>query len=352
MHLKDFDYDLPKNLIAQTPSNPRDHSRLLVLDKKTAALEHKYFFNIVDYLNPGDVLVLNNTKVFPARLMGRKKETGGKIEVFLLRENKKQKTWQCLLGGGGRKENLEITFDKNLQGEILKNNNNGTWEIKFNRVGKSLMAVIEKIGRMPLPPYIKTKDDKSALRKAKERYQTVYAEENKIGSVAAPTAGLHFSKVLLKKIKAKKIEIEYVTLHVGLGTFAPIKAEDITKHKMHAEWAEMDKKVLAKILKAKQEKRRVIAVGTTSARVLETVFNKLNSSTTKNNFSGWTNIFIYPGYKFKAVDALITNFHLPNSTLIILVSALAGRDKIFKAYQEAIKKQYRFYSYGDAMLIS
>lgn len=363
MRLKDFDYKLPKELIATEPANPRDHSRLLVLDKKIGSIEHKYFYNIVDYLQEGDVLVLNNSKVFPARLIG-KKETGGQVEVFL---HQKQilsspyegdgqgeivEIWNCMLKGTG-KEGMVIIFDKNLECEILVNNNDGTWKVKFNKSGSSFMKAIYKVGKVPIPPYIEKQREKDFGEKDKKSYQTVYADESKIGSVAAPTAGFHFTNKLLKKIKAKGVQIEYVTLHVGLGTFAPVKVDDIKKHKMHAEFVEIKKEVAQRVLKAKKEKRRVIAVGTTSVRTLEGVLSvKLNKSIFKLiDFRLPINIFIYPGYKFKIVDAMITNFHLPKSTLLMLVSAFAGKDKIDQAYKEAIKKKYRFYSYGDAMFL-
>lgn len=350
MKLKDFDYELPKNLIAQKPISPRDQSRLLILRKSTGKIEHKHFYDITDYLNKGDVLVVNNTKVMAARLMGKRAETGGKVEVFLLRKLESN-AWQCLVGGKKRKENLRVEFGKNLKAEIIKNNLDGTWNVKFNCRGANFMKLVEKIGRVPLPPYIKRGHN---LRSDQNNYQTVYADDKKIGSVAAPTAGFHFTPALLKRLKNKGVRIEYVALRVGLGTFAPVKADDITKHKMHAEYVEVDKKILANIIKAKNEGRRIIAVGTTSVRTLESLFNK-KALRVKNcelrDYFFWTDIFIYPGYKFKIVDAMITNFHLPKSTLLMLVSALAGRNKIIKAYREAIKKKYRFYSYGDAMLI-
>jgi S-adenosylmethionine:tRNA ribosyltransferase-isomerase len=381
MRLKDFDYYLPKNLIAQKPISPRDHSRLLLLDRKTGKIQHKHFYNIVDYLNKGDVLVVNNTKVMAARLIGKRAGTGGKVEVFLLKKIKVN-IWQCLAGGHKRKESLKIEFEKGLKAEILKNNKDGTWNVKFNKRGTVLMKIVEKIGKIPLPPYIKRNQDSIAsLQNDKKSYQTVYADEKKLGSVAAPTAGFHFTPALLKKLKNKGVQIEYVTLQVGLGTFAPVKVEDITKHKMHSEWIEVDKKTLTNILKAKKEGRRIIAVGTTSVRTLESLFKNYSSfchceeqqrrsnltysalnqrllrhpeygaSRNDRNYSAWTDIFIYPSYKFKIVDAMITNFHLPKSTLLMLISAFAGRSKIFKAYEQAIKKKYRFFSYGDAMLI-
>ena len=349
MRLKDFAYHLPKNLIAQNPIRPRDQSRLLILDKTSGKIRHRRFYEIVNYLKAGDVLVLNNAKVMPARLIGRRAETGGKMEVFLLRKQSPQppfikggeEIWQCLIGGKRRKENLKINFSNGLRAEIVKNNLDGTWLAKFNKKGEGFMKLVEKIGRTPLPPYVK-RDSTLKLQNDKNNYQTVYADENKSGSVAAPTAGFHFTKKLLNRLEKKGVQIEYVTLRVGLGTFAPVKVDDITKHKMPAEWVEVGKKTLANIIKAKGEGRKIIAVGTTSARALESLADK---------FSFWTDIFIYPGHKFKMVDAMITNFHLPKSTLLMLVSAFAGRNKIFKAYRAAIRKKYRFYSFGDAMLI-
>ena len=383
MRLKDFDYYLPKNLIAQKPMKPRDSSRLLVLHKQTGEIEHQHFYDIIDYLKTGDVLVLNNTKVMAARLIGKRAETGGRVEVFLLKKNltptlsfvrrgSMVEVWQCLVGGKRRKENLKINFSNGLKAEIIKNNLDGTWNVKFNKSGASFMKLVEKIGRVPLPPYIKRmsklKTQNSKLMNDKINYQTIYADDKKIGSVAAPTAGFHFTKALINKLKRKGVQFEYITLRVGLGTFAPVKVDDITKHKIHSEYVEVSKNVLNNIIKAKLEGRRIIAVGTTSARTLESAFknykfkNYLKIQKLKiKNYSGWTDIFIYPGYKFKIVDAMITNFHLPKSTLLMLASAFAkaktdkfalgGRDKILKAYEIAIRKKYRFYSYGDAMMI-
>ncbi|MFH0956115.1 MAG: tRNA preQ1(34) S-adenosylmethionine ribosyltransferase-isomerase QueA [Candidatus Falkowbacteria bacterium] len=351
MQLKDFDYYLPKNLIAQKPIVPRDRSRLLILEKKIGKIQHKHFYNVVDYLKKGDVLVLNNTKVMPARLIGKRMKTGGKAEVFLLKKIKAN-VWQCLIGGQKRKENLQVEFGGGLKAEIIKNNLDGTWNVKFNKRGAVFMKLVEKIGRVPLPPYIKSSSAKASEDKA--NYQTVYADDKKIGSVAAPTAGFHFTPALLKKLKNKGVQIEYVTLQVGLGTFAPVKVDNITKHKMHSEYVEVNKKTLENIMKAKSEGRKIIAVGTTSVRTLESVFLSKRSPTSNMEvglLKSWTNIFIYPGYKFKIIDAIITNFHLPKSTLLMLISAFAGREKVFKAYRGAIKKKYRFYSYGDAMLI-
>lgn len=345
MKLSDFDYKFPKELIAIEPTKPRDHSRLLVLEKDTCKIEHKHFYDIVDYLQKEDVLVLNNSKVFPARLIGKKKESGGKVEVFLLKEIKNS-IWECLIGGLRGKEDIKIDFDMNLNAKILKNNNDGTWEVKFNKSGDEFMKLINEVGRVPLPPYIKKR------LKASDRvnYQTVYADDKKVGSVAAPTAGFHFTPRLLKKIKQKGIQIEYITLHVGLGTFAPVKIENIKKHKMHSEYVEIRSSVIKNVKKAKKEKRRVVAVGTTSVRSLEALARSASWKDDKK-FSQLVDIFIYPGFKFKVVDSIITNFHLPKSTLLMLASAFARKSSINEAYKQAIKRKYRFYSYGDSMFI-
>ncbi len=368
MELNEFNYYLPKNLVAQKPIRPRDHSRLLVLEKKTGKIKHKYFYNIVDYLQAGDVLVLNNSKVFPARLLGKKKITGGKIEI-LLHKKIRSNLWQCLIGGKGKREGLEIKFKSKLSCKVIKDNKDGTWAVKFNMSGGELMKAVKKVGWTPLPPYIKRQRDchyvnqgdgpfvADAFRNDRNDYQAVYADNKKIGSVAAPTAGFHFTPGLIKKLRNKGVQLEYITLHVGLGTFSPVKVDDITKHKMHAEWIEVKKSVVNRIIKAKQEGKRVIAVGTTSVRTLESVFkHKRGSISFKevvplNAYKGWVDIFIYPGFKFKIVDAMITNFHLPKSTLLMLAMAFAGEEAIGKAYKNAIKNKYRFYSYGDAMFI-
>jgi S-adenosylmethionine:tRNA ribosyltransferase-isomerase len=349
--LSDFDYDLPKELIAQAPHRPRDRSRLFVLRREQQVFEHRHFSDIVDYLDAGDILVLNNTKVFPARLIGRKKQTGGAVEIFLLRPFD-EKEWLCLVGSKGCEPGLEVEFAAGLAGTISKNNQDGTWLIGFNQAGAALERTMEKIGHVPLPPYIKRI---SELSQDKQSYQTVFADEGKRGSVAAPTAGLHFTDRLLKKIKDKGVRIEYVTLHVGLGTFAPVKTENIAEHKMHAEWYGVEADAVERINLAKQSGRKVVAVGTTATRALETVWNN-----DMKQLSGWTDIFICPGYEFKAVDAMITNFHTPKSTLLMLISAFAqnglpdgasGLELVQGAYQEAIAEKYRFFSYGDAMLI-
>ena len=362
--LSDFDYDLPKELIAQKPAAPRDHSRLLLLKKASGEIIHKHFYDIADYFKKGDVLVMNNSKVMPARLIG-KKETGGKMEVFLHRFVKKN-NWQCLVGGRGARQDLKIFFSGNLKCKILRNNNDGTWNVEFNMEHGEMMKVVEKIGQVPLPPYIDRKSEITRQASTcgnrisdKDDYQTVYADDRKIGSVAAPTAGLHFTPELLQKLKNKGVQIEHITLHVGIGTFAPVKIDDITKHKMHAEFVEVSSGTLKKLRKAVDENRRIIAVGTTSTRTLEAFSEIIQNSPVKRaqakfkiqNYSDWVDIFIYPGYKFKIIDAMITNFHLPKSTLLMLVSALAGKESIDKAYKIAIKNKYRFYSYGDAMFI-
>ncbi|MFA5024356.1 MAG: tRNA preQ1(34) S-adenosylmethionine ribosyltransferase-isomerase QueA [Patescibacteria group bacterium] len=343
--VSDFDYHLPLELIAQKPIRPRDHSRLLLLNKKTGALEHRYFYDLVDYLKPGDLLVLNNSKVFPARLIGQKKETGGAVEVFLHHKLSKN-VWECLLKGKIN-EGLVIKFTnkffQGLEAKVVENNNDGTWQVKFNLSGQKFWSVINKIGQVPLPPYIKRN---SQLVSDKNSYQTVFADNHRVGSVAAPTAGFHFTKSLLKKIRARGVKIRYVTLHVGLGTFAPVKTEKIREHKMHRELAAVSSKTIRDILNTKKAGGRVIAVGTTSCRTLESANLEKPADQTF-----WTDIFIYPGYKFKVVDALITNFHLPKSTLLMLVSALADKPAIDRAYQEAISEKYRFFSYGDAMFI-
>lgn len=360
MKLSEFNYNLPRGLIAQSPINPRDHSRLLILDKRSGGIKHKHFYDIVDYLKKGDILVLNNSKVFPARLIGKKKETGGKIEVFL-HQKIRGSLWQCLIGGPRRKEGLEVKFGRCLECVIVKDNKDGTWQVKFNKSGNELMKIVNQIGLTPLPPYIKKKQKNNktrakagqARKQENKDYQTVYADEKKIGSVAAPTAGFHFTRRLIKKLKNKGVQFEYITLHVGLGTFAPVKVDDITKHKMHAEWAEVKKETARRIIKAKKEGRRVIAVGTTSVRTLEgLIVKQLKKPYTQiTNYQLPITAYIYPGFKFRVADVMITNFHLPKSTLLMLVSAFARKENIDKAYKNAIKHKYRFYSYGDAMLI-
>jgi len=341
MNLEEFDYDLPEELIAQTPLKNRDESKLLILDKKTGEIKHEIFKNIIDYLIPGDTLVLNDTKVIPARLIGIKEETGAVIELLLLKELGDD-IWECLSRPFKRlKKDTIISFgDGKLKAKVVNKKEEGIVEVKLIYKG-ILMEILDKLGTMPLPPYIHEK------LKEQDRYQTVYAKN--IGSAAAPTAGLHFTKELLSKIKDRGVDIVYVTLHVGLGTFRPVEVENILEHHMHSEYFEISKETANLLNKAKEEGRRIIAVGTTSTRVLETVSTKYNKFiATKEN----TDIFIYPSYEFKGIDCLITNFHLPKSTLVMLVSALAGKDNILNAYKEAINNNYRFFSFGDAMFIT
>ena len=340
MKTDDFDFNLPEHLIAQHPILKRDESRLLVLDKKTGEIEHKKFYNIIDYLNEGDVLVLNDTKVIPARLFGTKIDTNAHVELLLLK-NTENDIWECLVKPAKRvKEGTIISFgDGLLKAKCVSTGDEGIRHLEFI-YDDVFYEILDKLGTMPLPPYIREK------LSDKDRYQTVYAKN--IGSAAAPTAGLHFTKELLKKLEDKGVTICYVTLHVGLGTFRPVNVEDVTKHVMHSEYYEMDEETANILNKAKEEGKRIISVGTTSTRTLESIMNKYNCF---KACSGWTNIFIYPGYEFKAINALITNFHLPKSTLIMLVSALATREIILNAYAEAVKEEYRFFSFGDAMFI-
>ena len=340
MKVEDFDYDLNENLIAQTPIKDRDTSKLLVLDKKTGEIEHKHFYDIIDYLEKGDTLVLNDTKVLPARLLGEKTDTHAVIEILLLKDLGGD-VWECLVKPARRiKVGTIVTFGQGeLKAECVKEDNEGIRHFKLIYSG-ILLEILEHLGTMPLPPYIHEK------LKDQSRYQTVYAKE--IGSAAAPTAGLHFTKELLKKIEDKGVNIAYVTLHVGLGTFRPVSVDTIEEHKMHSEHYQMTKEVAELLTETKKNNHKIIAVGTTSTRTLETIMTKYNEF---KECSGWTDIFIYPGYKFKAIDSLITNFHLPKSTLVMLVSALAGKDNIMNAYKVAQEEEYRFFSFGDAMLI-
>ncbi len=340
MNLHDFYFDLPEELIAQDPLEDRSSSRMLVLDKKTGERQHKIFKDVIDYLNPGDCLVLNNTRVLPARLIGAKEGTGAKIEVLLLKR-KQDNVWETLVKPGKKaRPGARIVFgDKLLVGEVIDVVEEGNRLIRFEYEG-IFEEVLDQLGEMPLPPYI------THQLKDKERYQTVYAKHN--GSAAAPTAGLHFTKELLKKIQEKGIKIANVTLHVGLGTFRPVKVENILDHHMHSEFYSIEEEDAKCINDTKQAGGRIISVGTTSTRTLESVADE-NGMVRAG--SGWTEIFIYPGYQFKVIDGLITNFHLPESTLLMLVSALAGREHILEAYQEAVKERYRFFSFGDAMLI-
>lgn len=339
MKLSDFDYNLPEELIAQTPLNKRDSSKLLILNKENGHINHDHFHNIINELNENDVLVLNDTKVIPARLIGTKEETGAVIELLLLKELGND-MWECLSRPAKRlKVGTIITFSSKLKAEVLTKLDEGMVEVRLIYNG-ILMEILEELGEMPLPPYIHEK------LMDKNRYQTVYAKNP--GSAAAPTAGLHFTTDLLEELKKKGVEILYVTLNVGLGTFRPVEAENILEHHMHSEYYEMNEETAIKLNKAKEEQRKIYAVGTTSTRVLETIMTKHN---TFKSCSGFTDIFIYPGYKFKAIDGLITNFHLPKSTLLMLVSALAEREFILKAYNKAVEERFRFFSFGDAMII-
>ena len=339
MKVSDFNYDLPEELIAQHPYDKRDEARLMVLDRKTQTIEHKVFKDIIDYLEPGDCLVINNTKVLPARLLG-KKDTGAKIE-FLLLKRIEGDYWEVMVRPGNKlKPGTNVSFGAGiLKAEILEVLEGGNRKVKFEYKG-IFNEILDKIGLMPLPPYIKE------TLKDKDKYQTVYAKYD--GSAAAPTAGLHFTEELLDKIKKKGIEVANVTLHVGIGTFRPVKVENVEDHLMHSEHFYIKQEDVDKINKAKEAGHRVIAVGTTSCRVLESIADE-NGKVKATEAD--TSIFIYPGYKFKCLDCLITNFHLPESTLIMLVSSLAGREFILKAYNEAVKERYLFFSFGDAMLI-
>lgn len=339
MRTSDFNYDLPKELIAQHPLENRESSRLLLLNKKTGEVNHEHFYNIIEHLKKGDVLVLNNTRVMPARLYGHRVGKEEHIEFLLLKRNEND-IWECLSKPGKKaKLGTIIEFSDKLSAEVVDISEDGSRFLKFKYDG-IFEEILDELGEMPLPPYITEKLED------KERYQTVYSKVE--GSAAAPTAGLHFTKELLKKIKDKGVEICYITLHVGLGTFRPVKVDDVESHQMHSEFYMMSKEVADTINKAKDENRRIVAVGTTSIRTLETIADESGRVCEK---SGWTDIFIYPGYKFKCVDALITNFHLPESTLVMLVSAFASKEYIMNAYKIAVEEKYRFFSFGDAMFI-
>ncbi|NQT49363.1 tRNA preQ1(34) S-adenosylmethionine ribosyltransferase-isomerase QueA [Candidatus Kuenenbacteria bacterium] len=400
MKTNSFDYNLPKNLIGNQPASPRDSSRLLVYDKKKEKLTHDKFFNLPKYLTENDVLVFNNSKVFPARLIG-KKESGGQAEALLLKENKHGQ-WEALLGTRKPKIGLKLSFQRGLSAEVIGKVSEKTWLLEFNFKGPEFHAILDKIGQVPIPPYIRVRRDAyvSPGSKIKEKYQTVYAKE--LGSAAAPTAGLHFTNRLLNKIKDRGVQTEFVTLHVGLGTFDPVNTDDIENYKIHSEWVSVDKQTIKRLVEAKKAGRRIIAVGTTSVRTLEAIFNPVRrgayaspdrefkagvkdaspdrefkagvkDASSDREFkagfksgigvrrddgvapdSGFTDqvdIFIYPGYRFKFVDAMITNFHLPKSSLIMLVSAFLGRQKTLDLYKKAIKLKYRFFSFGDGMFL-
>ncbi len=340
MKTSDFVYDLPEELIAQTPAARRDSSRLLVLDRENGGVEHRHFYDLTDYLHPGDCLVLNNSRVIPARLFGTR-PTGGAVEVVLLKDLGENR-WECLSRPGKKmRPGTEVTFGDNneLKGIVEEVREDGNRVIRFSYEG-IFLEILEKLGHMPLPPYIKEQLNDP------ERYQTVYSKEP--GSAAAPTAGLHFTNEMLDKIRAMGVEVAFVTLHVGLGTFRPVKVENIEEHEMHSEYCTIPSETAEAIMRTRERGDRVIAVGTTSCRTLESFAGEDGSVKASG---GWTNIFIYPGYRFKCIDALVTNFHLPGSTLVMLVSALAGRENILNAYNEAVRERYRFFSFGDAMFI-
>jgi len=337
-----FDYHLPEKLIAQKPLENREESRLMVIHRKTGKIEHKKFYQVIDYLEEGDLLILNNTRVIPARLYGRKK-TGAKVEFLLLNFLGNNK-WKVLVKPGGKlKVGNTIVFpgedDENLEATIIEHKDDGSRIVEFSYSNEELWRMIEKIGKVPLPPYIKSDIDNP------ERYQTVYAKEK--GAVAAPTAGLHFTEKLLAELKEKGIRIAEITLHVGLGTFRPIKSENIENHDIHGEWFHVPKETVELINKTRDNSKKIVAVGTTVVRTLETIARMEKSS----EYSGWTELYIYPPFEFKLVDAMITNFHLPRSSLLVLVSAFASRELILEAYREAVERKYRFFSFGDASLI-
>lgn len=339
MKTHDFWYELPEELIAQTPLEKRDSSRLMVMDRETGQIQHRHFYDVISYLQPGDCIVMNDSRVLPARLLGHR-PTGGSAELLLLRDLG-DKRWECLAKPGRKLlEGQEVIFGNGeLRATIAAVQPDGNRVVEFHYEG-IFLEVLERLGKMPLPPYIK------AELQDQERYQTVYSKA--VGSAAAPTAGLHFTNELLERIRAKGVKTAFVTLHVGLGTFRPVKAEEVTEHHMHAELCMMQKETADILNETRRSGGRIICVGTTSCRTLESL---VNSDGTFEAKSKWTDIFIYPGYTFQAMDGLITNFHLPESTLVMLVSAFAGREKVLSAYAEAVKKRYRFFSFGDAMMI-
>src|SRR5690625_85280 len=341
MRIEEFDFNLPENLIAQTPLKDRTASRMLVLDKTTKKIEHKHFKDIKNYLKEGDCLVLNDTRVLPARLYGSKIDTGAKIEVLLLHQQEDDK-WEVLVKPAKKvKVGTKLTFGNGkLEATCIELKEHGGRILEFSYDG-IFYEILEALGEMPLPPYIKEQLSEQ------ERYQTVYAKEK--GSAAAPTAGLHFTNELLEEIRAMGVKVEFITLHVGLGTFRPVNVEEIDKHHMHSEFYHMSQKTADILTKTRENNQRIITVGTTSTRTLETIARDNDGSFVE--VSGWTDIYIYPPYQFKAIDGLVTNFHLPKSSLIMMISAFAGRETILSAYEEAIEKQYRFFSFGDAMLI-
>ena len=340
MKTSDFYYDLPQELIAQTPLERRDTSRLMVLDPATQRIEHRHFYDLIDYLNPGDCLVMNDSRVLPARLLGKRMPTGGAVEVLLLTD-RGNKTWECLVKPGRKlHEGAQISFgDGALTAEVTQVLESGNRLVQFHYDG-IFLEILERLGKMPLPPYIKEELEDG------ERYQTVYSRVS--GSAAAPTAGLHFTKELLERIEQKGVHLAYITLHVGLGTFRPVKVENVTAHHMHSEFCMISAETAALLNETRRAGKRIVCVGTTSCRTLESLADENGGFAER---SAWTDIFIYPGYRFRAMDALVTNFHLPESTLIMLVSAFAGYDFTMRAYREAVQERYRFFSFGDAMLL-
>lgn len=352
MLISEYDYNLPEELIAQMPADKRDNSRMMVLNRKDRTISHKHFYDIVDLIEPNTLLVMNNTKVLPARLIGHK-DTGAKIEVFLLKQNSKMQdeheNWEVLIKPSKRvKPDTIIKISDELSVRAIKRlEENGEWLVELIFNGNNVLDVLHRNGNIPLPPYIERKIPNEDLKKLDfERYQTVYAKDE--GSVAAPTAGLHFTKEILKKLENKGVELAYVTLNVGLGTFRPVQCENVENHKMHSETFEISEKAAEQINRAKAEGKKIVAVGTTTVRTLETAYKKFGCIKACHDHS---ELFIYPPYEFKVIDNLITNFHLPKSTLLMLVSALAGKDFIFEGYKEAIENKYRFFSYGDCMYI-
>ena len=340
MKTSDFYYDLPQELISQTPLERRDTSRLMVLDPTTQRIEHRHFYDLIDYLNPGDCLVMNDSRVLPARLLGKRMPTGGAVEVLLLTD-RGNKTWECLVKPGRKlHEGAQISFgDGALTAEVTQVLESGNRLVQFHYDG-IFLEILERLGKMPLPPYIKEELEDG------ERYQTVYSRVS--GSAAAPTAGLHFTKELLERIEQKGVHLAYITLHVGLGTFRPVKVEDVTAHHMHSEFCMISAETAALLNETRRAGKRIVCVGTTSCRTLESLADENGGFAER---SAWTDIFIYPGYRFRAMDALVTNFHLPESSLIMLVSAFAGYDFTMRAYREAVQERYRFFSFGDAMLL-
>ncbi len=352
MLISEYDYNLPEELIAQMPADKRENSRMMVLNRKDRTISHKHFYDIVDLIEPNTLLVMNNTKVLPARLIGHK-DTGAKIEVFLLKQNHEThdngENWEVLIKPSKRvKPDTIIKISDELSVRVIKRlEENGEWLVELIYKGDNVLDILHKNGNIPLPPYIERKIPNEDLKKLDfERYQTVYAKDE--GSVAAPTAGLHFTKEILKKLEEKGVELAYVTLNVGLGTFRPVQCENVENHKMHSETFEISEKAAEQINKAKADGKKIVAVGTTTVRTLETAYQKYGCIKACHDHS---ELFIYPPYEFKVIDNLITNFHLPKSTLLMLVSALAGKDFIFDAYKEAIENKYRFFSYGDCMYI-